>query len=117
MCSSDLAFHHHAVISSQQGAPVAWIPFEPAMAVLSVIAVTKNAPKPNAARLFVDFLVSEEGQKLFRESDYIPVDPAVPARDAKLKPESGGFRAIYVTPEKLVAELPRWTAIYRDLFK
>ena len=103
--------------SAGQGAPIEWIPFEPAMAVLSTIAVTSNSPKPNAARLFVDFLMSEDGQKLLRDSDYIPVDPAVPARSPGLKPETRSFTAIYVTPEKLVDELPRWTAIYKELFK
>jgi len=111
------AFHHHAVISGAKGAPVQWIPFEPAMAVLSVIAVTKDAPHPNAARLFTEFLVSPEGQQLYRDSDYIPVDPAIPARDPKLKPETGGFRAIYLTPEQLRDGLPKWGAVYQQLFK
>ncbi len=111
------AFHHHAVISAAQGAPVEWIPFEPAMAVLSVIAVARDAPHPNAARLFVDFLMSEEGQKLLRDSDYIPVDPAIPARDPKLKPETGGFRAVYLTPEQLLAGLPKWAAVFRAIFR
>ncbi len=111
------AFHHHAVISAAQGAPVEWIPFEPAMAVLSVISVTKDAPHPNAARLFTEFLVSAEGQQLFRDSDYIPVDPAIPARDPGLKPETGGFRAIYLTPEQLLDGLPKWADVFRTLFR
>ena len=111
------AFHHHAVISAAQGAPVEWIPFQPAMAVLSVIAVSKDAPHPNAGRLFVDFLISEEGQRLLRDSDYIPVDPAIPARDPKLKPETGGFRAIYLTPEQLLDGLPKWGAVFKNLFR
>jgi iron(III) transport system substrate-binding protein len=111
------AFHHHAVISGAKGAPVQWIPFEPAMAVLSVIAVTKDAPHPNAARLFTEFLVSPEGQQLYRDSDYIPVDPAIPARDSKLKPVTGGFLAIYLTPEQLLDGLPKWGAVYQQLFK
>ena len=111
------AFHHHAVISGAKGAPVQWIPLEPAMAVLSVIAVTKDAPHPNAARLFTEFLVSPEGQQLYRDSDYIPVDPAIPARDPKLKPETGGFQAIYLTPEQLLDGLPKWGAVYQQLFK
>ena len=111
------AFHHHAVISGGKGAPVQWIPFEPAMAVLSVIAVTRDAPHPNAARLFTEFLVSPEGQQLYRDSDYIPVDPAIPARDPKLKPETGGFQAIYLTPEQLLDGLPKWGAVFKQVFK
>jgi iron(III) transport system substrate-binding protein len=79
--------------------------------------VTKDAPHPNAARLFTEFLVSPEGQQLYRDSDYIPVDPAIPARDSKLKPETGGFLAIYLTPEQLLDGLPKWGAVYQQLFK
>ena len=76
-------FNHHAVISAAKGAPVDWIPMEPAMAVLSVISVTKDAPHPNAGKLLVDYLVSSEGQEFFRDADYLPVDPAVPPRVAE----------------------------------
>ena len=54
---------------------------------------------------------------MFRESDYIPVDPAIPARDPKLKPETGGFRAVYLTPEQLLDGLPKWQRVFRELFR
>ena len=74
-------FNNHAVISAAQGAPVAWIPMNPAMGVLSVVSVTAGAPHPNAGKLLVDFLASPDGQNIFRDADYIPVDPAVPPKD------------------------------------
>ena len=37
-------FHHHTVISSQKGAPVDWIPMQPAFANLSITSVLHNAP-------------------------------------------------------------------------
>ena len=110
-------FNHQPVISAGQGAPVDWIKWNPALAVLSVAAVTKDAPHPNAGKLLVDFLVSEEGQKIFAEANYITVDPRVPAKAKDLKPEVGGFRAIYKTPEDLDALLPKWAAVYSQLFK
>ena len=76
-------FNNHAVISAAQGAPVTWIPMNPATGILSVFSVTEGAPHPNAARLFVDYLVSADGQKLFRDADYLPVDPAVPPKRAE----------------------------------
>jgi ABC-type Fe3+ transport system substrate-binding protein len=109
-------FNNHTIISRALGAPVAWIPMQPAMAVLSVVSVTKGGPHPNAGKLLVDFLVSEEGQKLFRDADYIPVDPGVPPRDPGLRPDSGHFDAIYFTPEQVAASMPRWMQIFKDLF-
>ena len=72
-----MIFNHHTRISAAKGAPVNWAPMQPAMAVLSVIGLTKDAPKPNAGKLFVEFLTSPEGQAFFRDADYIPVDPNV----------------------------------------
>ena len=75
-------FNHHAVISAKKGAPVDWIKMEPVTGTLSVISIHKNAPHPNAAKLLVDFIISKEGQEVFRDADYITAHPDVPALDA-----------------------------------
>ncbi len=110
-------FNNHAVISAAQGAPVAWIPMNPAMGVLSVVSVTAAAPHPNAGKLLVDFLVSQDGQDIFRDADYIPVDPAVPPLDASLRPDGEKFRAIYFTPEVIEGSIGNWAKIALDLFR
>lgn len=110
-------FNHQSVISARQGAPVDWIPWNPSLAVLSVAGVTKGAPHLNAGKLLLDFLVSEEGQKIFSDHDYIPADPEVPAKSANLNPEVGHFRAIYLTPEDLDVDIPKWQVIYQNLFR
>ncbi len=110
-------FNHHAVISAQKGAPSAWIAMNPAMAVLSVAGVTKDARSPNAAKLLVDFLVSKEGQEIYRDTGYIPVDPDVQASDPKLRPDGKNFRAISMTPEALDEKMGGWAKIADDLFR
>ena len=110
-------FNHHTIISAQQGAPSDWIPVNPAMGVLSVAGVTKDAPHPNAAKLLVDFLISPEGQQVYGKAGYIPVDPNVPAIDDKLRPDGKNFRAIFFTPEAIDAAMPKWTKIYNDIFR
>ena len=109
-------FNHHAVISAQKGAPVDWIKMEPATGTLSVIGIQKNAPHPNAAKLLVDFIISKEGQQVYRDADYLTADPAVPARDPALKPEEGHFRVKFFPPEVIEENLPRWKQIFDDLF-
>jgi iron(III) transport system substrate-binding protein len=109
-------FNHQPLISKQKGAPVDWIAMNPAMAILSVAGVTKDAPHPNAGKLLVDFFVSEEGQKLFRESDYIPVDPAVAPREPRLRPDGTDFRGIFFTPEQIEESMPRWVEVFNDIF-
>ena len=69
-------FNHQPVISARRGAPIDWIPMNPAMGVLSV-AASQGSPNPNAAKLLIEFFISQEGQKLFQAGDYIPVDPNI----------------------------------------
>jgi ABC-type Fe3+ transport system substrate-binding protein len=109
-------FNHHAVISAKKGAPVDWIKMEPATGTLSVIGIQKNAPHPNAAKLLVDFIISKEGQQIYRDADYLTADPAVPALDPSLKPEDGHFRVRFFSPETIEDNLPRWKQIFDELF-
>jgi len=110
-------FNNHAVISASKGAPSAWIPMEPSLAVFSCLSLTEGAPRPNAGKLFIDFLMSEEGQKLYRDADYLPVDPNVPPKDPSLRPGDGTFKAVFMTPEEIFDNLPKWGAIYKDVFR
>jgi len=110
-------FNHHAVISAKKGAPVKWIPMEPATGLLSVVSIPLHAPHPNAAKLFEDFLVSKQGQKAYRAAEYLPADPAVPALDPALKPEGGHFASRFFSPEEIAEKMPHWKNIYDELFR
>ncbi|TMA63225.1 MAG: extracellular solute-binding protein [Deltaproteobacteria bacterium] len=63
----------------ERNGPVDWIPLDPSFATVSSVAVSKHAPHANAARLLVDFYLSEEGQKALREIDKIPLRRGVDA--------------------------------------
>ena len=110
-------FNHHAVISAKKGAPVDWIPMEPATVTLSTISVLKNAPRPNAAKLFVDFIISREGQEVFRRADYITAHPGVPSSVPGLKPAEGKFRAHFFTPEETERQMPKWKLVSDEFFR
>jgi ABC-type Fe3+ transport system substrate-binding protein len=110
-------FNNHSVISAAQGASVQWIAMNPSLAYFSVVGLTKGAPHENAAKLLIDFLISEEGQKLYRDADYMPVDPAVPPRDPTLRPDDKTFISLKMTPEEIAGKLDGWVKIYNDMFK
>jgi len=110
-------FNHHTVISAKKGAPVDWIKMEPVTGTLSVISVHKNAPHPNAAKLLVDFITSSEGQNIFRDAEYLPADPEVPALTPSLKPDEGRFRTHFFTPEQTEDNIVAWKKVYDDLFR
>lgn len=52
------------------GAPVEWVAAEPVLGLTFGLAVVKNAPHPNGARLFLDFLVSREAQESLAAAGY-----------------------------------------------
>ena len=110
-------FNYHPGISAAKGAHVDWIKMEPALAALGVMSITKPAPHENAAKLFLDFLTSPEGQRLFRDADYMPVDPDVPPRDPSIRPDGDKFKAIYMTPFEIDSQVPKWAKVYEELFK
>lgn len=112
-----MIFNHHTRISAAKGAPVNWAPMQPAMTVLSVIGLTKEAPNPNAGKLFVEFLTSVEGQSFFRDANYIPVDPTVAIKDESLRPDGSRFRTVYMTPEQIDVAMPHWVDIQNKLFR
>jgi iron(III) transport system substrate-binding protein len=107
----------HAYISAGMGAPVAWVPLDPVSLMLQVAGVNAKAPHPNAARLFIDFMISRAGQEVFRERDYVPVHPDVGAKIPQLKPETGGYKVVVFTPEEIDAKSRLWATIFQDFFR
>jgi ABC-type Fe3+ transport system substrate-binding protein len=109
-------FNHHAVLSAQKGAPVKWLKLEPISGLMHSIGLTRNAPHPNAGKLLIDFLTSEEGQRTLADVEYLPAMPSVAAKTAEVKPEAGGFSAIMLSPDTVTRNRDRWLAIKRELF-
>jgi ABC-type Fe3+ transport system substrate-binding protein len=109
-------FNHHAVLSAQKGAPVKWLKLEPIAGLMHSIGLTRNAPHPNAGKLLIDFLTSEEGQRRLAEVEYLPAMPSVAAKTPEVKPEAGGFDAIMLSPDTVTQNRDRWMAITKELF-
>jgi ABC-type Fe3+ transport system substrate-binding protein len=102
-------FNHHAYISKTAGAPVDWQPLEPVTATNNTIGVAKNAPHPYATMLFIDFVLSRQGQKVFQASNYLPAHPEVPALQADLKPGGGRFKKVnYLSPDLIYDKSNEW---------
>lgn len=111
-----MIINYHSVISSSQGAPCAWVKMEPVVESFNYLQILKQAPHPNAARLLYDFILSRQGQEIFRDNNYLPANPHVQAKDPELKPGAGKFKSTVMTLE-LSENLPRWTKIADELLK
>jgi ABC-type Fe3+ transport system substrate-binding protein len=110
-------FNHHAYISKMAGAPVEWQPLEPVTATNNSIGLAKNAPHPHASMLFLDFVLSKKGQRVFQQSNYLPAHPEIPALQADLKPGGGRFKkANYLSPEILYDKGNDWVDYFQKEF-
>lgn len=112
-----VTFNHHSALSAAKGAPAKFLKMEPLMGITHSVSMVKNGPHPNAGRLFIDFLMSEEGQNVFREAGYIPTNPKVPPKLPELSPLSGGFAVEWILARDIVDVMPEWIRIYNELFK
>lgn len=65
-------YGHRAQEFKGAGAPLDWVAVEPVLIHPIGNLINKNAPHPNAARLFTDFVLSKEGQEKLRDEGRIP---------------------------------------------
>jgi ABC-type Fe3+ transport system substrate-binding protein len=112
-----MMYNHHVAISAGEGAPVKAVNLEPLVALFSIMGILRDAPHPNAGRLLVEYILSDEGQKVMASHDYLPADPNVPARIPELKPETGHFPVNFISPELARDGLAKWTALYHEVFR
>jgi iron(III) transport system substrate-binding protein len=110
-------FNHHAYISKAKGAPVDWQPIEPVTGTENTVGLAKNAPHPYAAMLFLDFVLSQKGQKVFQQSNYLPAHPKVPAKQPDLKPGGGRFnKVLYINPDVQYDKGNEWVDYFQKNF-
>ena len=69
---------------AQHGAPVWFAPMKPLYLRPSFSYLTQGAPHPYAGALFIDYLLSEEAQKILLANDRMPANPRVTARETQL---------------------------------
>jgi len=69
---------HNVEDVRRKGAPVDWVAQDPAFTKFQPIGVGSKAAHPNAAKLFVDFMLAEEGQKIIASFGRVPTRRGVP---------------------------------------
>jgi len=105
--------HNQGIASGQRaGAPVDWVNLEPVVGVSNVSALAKNAPHPNAAMLFLDFMLRKDGaQRVLRDVSRIPTHPEVLPNPPRLR---DGFEFIIVDPARYNDHIERYSKLWRE---
>src|SRR6185503_10811709 len=100
-----LSYENEAIKAEEEGEDVEYVVPPATLLIETPIAVTKDAPEP-AAQDFLDFIWSDEGQELWAENGYRPVNP-------KLVDEKQ-----FPTPKDLftIDELGGWSTVNDEFF-
>jgi len=104
-----------AIREKQKGAPIAFVfPREGVSAIGEPVAILKSTRNPEAARAFIAFLLSKEGQELARRQGYVPAHPdvALPAGF----PERKDIRLMALDPAKALANAKENSRRFSDIF-
>jgi iron(III) transport system substrate-binding protein len=96
------------------GAPIDWVRFKgPTITAINAISIPDKAPHPNTARLFVDFVLSREGQSLLRGLRRIPARPDVLPDPPSL---TKGLNLYPARPEGMIENYNETVARFDEIF-
>jgi iron(III) transport system substrate-binding protein len=101
-------YSHGAEKMKQKGAPVEWFAIAPAIGRANGIGVVTKPPHPHAAALFVDFLLSPEGQQILQKGGYVPANLRVADRAQKLELK-------FVDPAVILDEHDKWKKLWAEI--
>jgi iron(III) transport system substrate-binding protein len=92
--------------------PIDWISLEPTVAQIDAVMLSARSPHPNAARLFVDFVLSKEGQSSLSGVQQIPVRRDMPPHSSAME---RAHRWFVERPDQY-GDFHRTVRLFRDIF-
>ena len=92
-----------------KGAPLDWLSIGTPIARCNGVGVPRMAPNPHSAILFYDYEISQEGQKILADRDFVATSTKVPNPFAKT-----GLR--FVDSRVMLDEYEKWTKRYEEIF-
>ena len=92
-----------------KGAPIEWKALQPAFGQPSSVGIARQAPHPNAAWLFADFVLSREGQEIIKSRNRVPSSSAV---DSPLNK----FHYELIDPAIMLEDWDKWSQRWSELF-
>lgn len=97
----------------KKGAPVEWTRINPLPSYPILVSVSAHSRSPHTARLLADFLLSEEGQKVFSEIPRIPARTGIDPIPADL---TRGVNLFYIDIEAMAKKSDELEAEFRKTF-
>ncbi len=94
--------------AKRKGAPIDWIALEPVAARSNAIGIARRAPHPNAALLFLEYMITD-AQELLASLDYVPTKSGA---SSALK----NLRINLVDPVVMLDQREKWSRLFADVF-
>lgn len=103
----------HAQLLQKEGAPVNWSPLDQAPTATGYVSLPNRAPRPHAAALFADFLLSDGGQEVMVQTEMGAVRKG-------FKNPYPDFKKVYidflVPQNQYQGEYKKWSEMHTNLF-
>jgi sulfate/thiosulfate transport system substrate-binding protein len=103
-----LSYENEAIQAQAAGEDVEYVVPDETILIETKAAVSEEADDPEAAQAFLDFLLTDEGQRLFAEGGYRPVNEEILAE----------YEEEFPTPKDLftIEEFGGWETVATDFF-
>jgi len=99
--------------STSIGAPIDWVPLEPVPVQVNMVVLSAHAPHPNTAKLFIDFMLSQQGQQQLVGFQRIPTRRGIDPNPARL---FKGYKHIVEKPHEIKAQdFSRAVTLYQKI--
>lgn len=108
-----VAYTHTIEWAKFQGSSVDWVNLEPVVMKVDAIMLGARARHASAGRLFIDFLLSREGQEILQGFRRVTLRSGVDPNPPRLV---RGFKRLVVTPEHFQS-VPDSLQLYRQIFR
>ncbi len=92
-----ISYTHTVEWSKSQGTSVDWVNLEPVIIKFDGIMLGAKSAHPNAAKLFIDFVLSQSGQELLQSFSRVTLRSGVDPNPPRL---IKGFKRVVLHPEK-----------------
>ena len=106
-----IAYTHTIEYAKAQGNAVDWVNLEPVVIKFDGIMLGSKAAHPNTARLFIDFMLSQQGQSLLQSFRRVTLRDGVDPDPPRL---IKGFKRVVLHPEK-AQDAKESLRLYREI--
>jgi iron(III) transport system substrate-binding protein len=102
-------YNYKAEQLKNKGAPIDWFVIPPAIARVNGVGVAARPPHPNAALLWYEFEIGDEGQQLLLSREFVPTN-------RNIETPLNRFPLRFVDSKTMLDDAGKWERRYAEIF-